>query len=195
MRIIAGKLSGRRFSAPSGRGTRPTSDRVREALASALQARGAFEGALVLDLFAGTGALSFEAISRGASFAVAVDDDGQVIRQLAQSAKELGVEKNLQAMRADLLRNPATAIEKLPSEPGRFTLVFADAPYSEVESVPAILTALLNADRLAPGAWLVVEHPSTHDWQWPNGLASDAEYRYGQTRISLGVYEPEKGSP
>ena len=195
MRIIAGKLSGRRFGAPSGRGTRPTSDRVREALASALQARGAFEGALVLDLFAGTGALSFEALSRGASFAVAVDDDGQAIRQLARSAKELGVENDLRPVRANLLRNPSAAIEKLPSELGRFTLVFADAPYSEIQSVPAILTALLNAERLAPGAWLVVEHPSTHDWRWPNGLASDAQYRYGRTGISLGVYEPEKGSP
>ena len=195
MRIIAGKLSGRRFGAPGGRGTRPTSDRVREALASSLQARGAFEGAVVLDLFAGTGALSFEALSRGASFAVAVDSDGQVIRQLVQSARELGVERDLRAMRADLLRDPSAAVVKLPRDHGRFTLVFADAPYSEIERVPAILTALLNADRVAPGAWLVVEHPWKHDWQWPNGLASDAEYRYGQTGISLGVYEPEKGSP
>jgi 16S rRNA (guanine966-N2)-methyltransferase len=195
MRIIAGKLSGRRFGAPSGRGTRPTSDRVREALASALQARGAFDGALVLDLFAGTGALSFEALSRGASFAVAVDDDGKVVRQLTRSARELGVEADLRVMRADLLRNPSAAVEKLPSEHGRFTLVFADAPYSEIETVPAILTALMDARLLAPGAWVLVEHPSTHDWRWPNGLASDAEYRYGQTGISLGVYEPEKGSP
>ena len=65
MRIVGGRLSGRRFAAPGGRGTRPTPDRVREALASALESRGAFEDACVLDLFAGTGALSFEALSRG----------------------------------------------------------------------------------------------------------------------------------
>ncbi len=195
MRIIAGKLSGRRFGAPGGRGTRPTSDRVREALASALQARGAFEGAVVLDLFAGTGALSFEALSRGASFAVTVDSDAQVIRQLARSAEELGLETQVRIVRMDLLRNPTTAVEKLPVDHGLFTLVFADAPYSEVGRVPAILEALLRGGRLAPGAWLVVEHPSMHDWAWPNGLASEAEYRYGQTGVSLGVYESDKGSP
>ena len=195
MRIIAGKLSGRRFGAPGGRGTRPTSDRVREALASALQARGAFEGAVVLDLFAGTGALSFEALSRGASFAVAVDSDARATSQLARSAQELGVEKDIRIARVDLLRNPTAAIERLPSEHGRFTLVFADAPYSQIAHVPAILEALLRAGRLAHGAWLVVEHPSSHGWHWPNGLASEAEYRYGQTGISLGVYESEKGSP
>jgi len=91
MRIIGGRLSGRRFGAPSGRGTRPTSDRAREALASALESRGAFKGARVIDLFAGTGAFSFEALSRGASEAVAVDLDPRAIRQLTQSAKELGL--------------------------------------------------------------------------------------------------------
>ena len=114
MRIIGGRLSGRRFGALSGRGTRPTSDRVREALASALQARDAFDGACVLDLFAGTGALSFEALSRGASHAVLVDRDSRTVRQITQSAKELGLGEKVHAVRLDLLSDPASAVSKLP---------------------------------------------------------------------------------
>ena len=83
MRIVGGRLSGRRFGATKGRGTRPTSDRVREALASALDARAAFDQASVLDLFAGTGALSFEALSRGAAEAVLVDRDPEALGQIA----------------------------------------------------------------------------------------------------------------
>ena len=194
MRVIGGKLSGRRFGAPSGRGTRPTSDRVREALASALQSRGAFEGAAVLDLFAGTGALSFEALSRGAAIAVAVDSDARAIRELKRSASELGIDREVRTARLDLLGDPAGAVRKIPEVEGGFDLVFADAPYSDIGSVPGLLAELAAQERLAPNAWVVVERPATEDWVWPNGLARDAEYRYGQTGISLGVYVPEKGS-
>ncbi len=194
MRVIGGKLSGRRFGAPSGRGTRPTPDRVREALASALDARGAFEGAAVLDLFSGTGALSFEALSRGAVSAVMIDHDPRVIRQLRESAKDLGLTSSIRIVRVNLLGDPAAAVRKLPEVEGGYDLVFADAPYSEIGAVPALLTALISERRLSPGAWIVVERPASHDWSWPNGLARDADYRYGHTGISLGVYEPEKGS-
>jgi 16S rRNA G966 N2-methylase RsmD len=71
--------------------------------------------------------------------------------------------------------------------------VFADAPYSEIGSVPRLLEALVASERLSPGAWVVVERPSAHAWSWPNGLASEADYRYGRTSISLGVFAPEKG--
>jgi 16S rRNA (guanine966-N2)-methyltransferase len=194
MRVIGGTLSGRRFGAPSGRGTRPTSDRVREALASALQSRGAFEGASVLDLFAGTGALSFEALSRGAVRALAVDRDPRVVRELKRSAVDLGVAERTTVLRLDLLGDPAGVVRKLPEVEGSFSLVFADAPYANIASVPALLIELAQQGRLALGAWVVIERPATHNWSWPNGLAPDADYRYGQTGISLGVYEPEKGS-
>jgi 16S rRNA (guanine966-N2)-methyltransferase len=194
MRIIGGRLSGRRFGAPSGRGTRPTSDRVREALASALESRRAFEEARVIDLFAGTGAFSFEALSRGASLAVVVDRDPRAIRQLTQSAKELGLSAEIRPSRVDLLGDPRGAVRKLPEADGGFNLVFADAPYSEIDSVPPLLDALVGSGRLTAGAWVVIEHPATHDWSWPNGLAPDADYRYGQSGISLGVYAPEKGT-
>jgi 16S rRNA (guanine(966)-N(2))-methyltransferase RsmD len=193
MRIIGGRLSGRRFGAPSGRGTRPTSDRVREALASALQSRGAFDGARVLDLFAGTGAFSFEALSRGGSHAVAADRDPRAIQQIIQNAKELGLSAEVRTARVDLLGDPAGAVHKLPETEGGFSLVFADAPYAEIDSLPPLLAALVDFGRLTPGAWVVVEHPATHDWSWPEGIASNADYRYGQTGVSLGVYAPEKG--
>ena len=193
MRIVGGRLSGRRFGAPSGRGTRPTSDRVREALGSALESRGAFEGAQVLDLFAGTGALGFEALSRGASSATLVDADPRTVRQIRQSATELGLGEEVRVVRLDRLGDPASVVRKLPPTDLGFSLVFADAPYSEVDSTPAILEALISANRLAVGAWLVVEYPASHDWTWPNGLAPEADYRYGQIGISLGTYSAEKG--
>ena len=161
MRVIGGKLSGRRFGAPSGRGTRPTADRVREGLASALQSREAFEGATVLDLFAGTGALSFEALSRGASEAVLIDRDPRVIRQLEESAKTLGLKSATRTLRLDLLGQTSSAIRKLPEVEGGYSLVFADAPYSEVGSVAGLLEELVAQGRLAPGAWIVVERPAT----------------------------------
>ena len=148
----------------------------------------------MLDLFAGTGALSFEALSRGAASAVLADRDARVIRQLKESAKELGLDTVTRIVRVDLLGDPAIAIRRLPEAQSGFALVFVDAPYSEIDRVPGLLAELMAQGRFVPGAWVVVERPATHEWVWPNGLAQDADYRYGQTGISLGVYEPEKGS-
>ncbi|MDH3484745.1 MAG: RsmD family RNA methyltransferase [Myxococcales bacterium] len=189
MRIVGGRLSGRRFGAPSGKGTRPTSDRVREALGSALQSRNAFAGAHVLDLFAGSGALSFEALSRGAAEALLVDHDAQAIEEIKKSARELGLEDQARTLRIGLGGNPVGVVRKLPAPPEGFDLVFADAPYAAIESVPPLLAALLAARKLASGARIVIEHPVSHRWVWAKGLASDADYRYGQTQLSLGVYE------
>ncbi len=194
MRIVGGRLSGRRFGAPGGRGTRPTSDRVREALGSALQSRHAFDGAHVLDLFAGSGALSFEALSRGAAEAVLVDRDLQAIQEIQRSAHTLELEDQTRALKIDLGGNPAAVVSKVPAPPEGFDLVFADAPYAEIESVAPLLEAFAAAKKLARGAWVVVEHPASHGWVWSKGLASDSDYRYGQTCISLGVYE-EKCTP
>jgi 16S rRNA (guanine966-N2)-methyltransferase len=193
MRIIGGRLSGRRFDAPAGRDTRPTSDRVREALASALESRGAFDGARVLDLFAGSGALSFEALSRGAATAVMVDRDPRVIRQLRRSASELDLAAKVDAVRLDLLDEPSSVVRRIPEAVGGFDLVFADAPYAMTDAVRGLLEELAAQKRIAPQAWVVVEHAAARAWVWPNGLASEAEYRYGQTRISLGLNVPEKG--
>jgi 16S rRNA (guanine966-N2)-methyltransferase len=147
----------------------------------------------VIDLFAGTGAFSFEALSRGASEAVVVDRDPRAIRQLTQSAKELELSAEIRTSRVNLLGEPAGAVRRLPEAEAGFSLVFADAPYAEIDSVPPLLDALMASGRLTPGAWVVIEHPATQEWGWPNQLAPEADYRYGQTGISLGVYAPEKG--
>ena len=189
MRIIGGRLSGRRFGAPAGKATRPTSDRVREGLGSALASRGAFDGANVLDLFAGSGALSFEALSRGAHHAVLVDNDPRVLRDIKKSANELGLIESVRTVRADL-SDPETAAKRIAND-HPFDLVFVDAPYASIPMVPPIINVLRHRMLLAVGAFIVVEHPTTHSWHWTNGLASEAEYRYGQTRISLGVYQPK----
>lgn len=193
MRIVGGRLSGRQFGAPSGKTTRPTSDRAREGLGSALESRHAFDGAHVLDLFAGSGALGFEALSRGAGEVVFADRDPRAIQEIKQSARTLGVEDQARPLRIDLRGNAAAVIRKIPAPPEGFDLVFADAPYAEIECVPKLLEALVAADKLAPGAWVVVEHAVSHAWVWTKGLAPDADYRYGQTRISLGVHE-QKGT-
>lgn len=193
MRVIGGRLSGRRFGAPTGRGTRPTSDRVREAIGSALAARHAFEDACVLDLFAGSGAFGFEAISRGARQATLFDLDTRAIREIRRSAQTLDVADRVRALRIDLLAKPSSVVERMGADATGFDLVFIDAPYANIGSVPPLIEALMAAERFAPGAWVVVEHPDSHTWKWTKGLASEAEYRYGHTRISLGVNE-EKGT-
>jgi 16S rRNA (guanine966-N2)-methyltransferase len=146
-----------------------------------------------LDLFAGTGALGFEALSRGASDAILVDSDPKAVGQIKRSADVLGLAQEVRAVRLDLLGDPASLVPKLPDTRSAFSLVFADAPYSEIGAIPGILSALAAAERLAPGAWVAIEHPANHNWSWPNGLAPDADYRYGRTGISLGVYAAEKG--
>ena len=190
MRIIGGRLKGRRFGAPPGRGTRPTSDRVREALGSALDARGAFEGATVLDLYAGSGALSFEALSRGAHQALLVDREPRALREIKSSAASLGLGDQVDTLRADL-SSPETAVSRIAARNRGFDLVFADAPYEEVRNVGPLLEALVGSSLLDVGAFVVVEHPRTYDWQWTKGLASEADYRYGQTKISVGVHQPK----
>ncbi len=195
MRIVGGRLAGRRFGATKGRGTRPTSDRAREAIASALEARGAFDGARVLDLFAGSGALSFEALSRGAAEAVAIDGDPLVLRQISQSASDLGLDASIRTARIDLLGDPAAVARRLPRAEHGFDLVFVDAPYSQVERIPPLLEAIVESGSLSPSARVVVERPAAFEWAWPNGLAPEAEYRYGHTGVSFGLYEVEKGIP
>ena len=189
MRVIGGRLSGRTFDAPDGRTTRPTSDRVREGLGSALDSRGVFSGARVLDLFAGSGALSFEALSRGAVQAVLVDRDLDCVKTIKANATTLGLDDLTRVVRLDLSKGPAPVVEKIPAPEGGFDLVFSDAPYKDSHLVNPLLDALVLAKRLRPNAWVVVEHDSAQPWSWNNVLAPAAEYRYGQTSISVAVYE------
>lgn len=128
MRVIAGELKGQRLVAPKGWKVRPTSDRVREAIFSALGTR--VEGALVLDLYCGTGALAIEALSRGAARAVLVDRD---TRPALGNVQRLGLEERAELVRADVARWLAEVSSA--SFAGKFDLVFVDAPYKLADRV------------------------------------------------------------
>ncbi|MEO8194680.1 MAG: 16S rRNA (guanine(966)-N(2))-methyltransferase RsmD [Gemmatimonadales bacterium] len=168
MRIVAGRWRGRRIAAPPGRGVRPTLDRVREAWMSILQLE--IPGTRVLDLFAGSGALGLEALSRGAVFTDFIESDSRAIRVLRENIDELGATETTAVHRADALRFVAAL------KPGAYDIAFADPPYEGGA-----------AEKLA-ASWL--ERPFSrilsieHDARETLPAASDFR-RYGSTAITF----------
>src|SRR5690606_32583549 len=128
-----------------GQATRPTSERVREALASALDARGRIVDAHVLDLYAGTGALSFEVLSRGASRAVLVERERRVAQQIRANAESLGLSERVEVVSLDLETDPTVLVPRLARRGRAFDLVFADPPYDRTERVLPLLAALATS--------------------------------------------------
>lgn len=188
MRIIAGEYRGRRLEAPRGHGTRPTTDRVRESLMSAIHsARGGFDDAVVLDAFAGSGALSLEALSRGAASAVLCERDREAASVIERNVRALGLGRDeARLVRGDVLKRlPAPA-------PGRtFDLVFLDPPYALAPAeVFALIARLLDAGSLAPDAIVSYEHDGADD-EAVETLAAEAGWsiashrRFGDTAIDL----------
>jgi 16S rRNA (guanine966-N2)-methyltransferase len=176
MRVIAGELGGRRLKAPRGTATRPTSDRVRESLFSML---GTLSGETVLDLFAGTGALGIEALSRGAGRAVFVERDAAAARVLKENLAALGLGSQL----AEVLRvDAATVLRGARGGRETYDLVFIDPPYSQASEWGAELSANL-APLLSPQARVVVES----DRRAPLALDLPVlrERRYGDTSITI----------
>jgi 16S rRNA (guanine966-N2)-methyltransferase len=171
MRIVAGTLGGRRFKAPPGRATRPTSDRVREALFSIL---GDLTEARVLDLFAGSGALGIEALSRGAATAVFVDDDPKAIATIRENLRALGLE-------ARVHKRPALAYLDNASD-GPFDLVFLDPPYSSASELAGPLSERLPP-LLTKSARIVSESDKRHPLLLALPLLD--ERVYGDTRIAI----------
>ena len=174
MRVIAGRFGGRRLQAPPGAATRPTSDRVREALFSILGRR--VEDAAVLDLFAGSGALGLEALSRGAARVTFVDSAPAALRALRANLAALGAD-------AEVVR--ADALKWLRAASGRerqYSLVFLDPPYRRAEALGALLSDALPAV-LAPDALVVSES----DRRTPLELTIPIidERRYGDTLIRI----------
>jgi 16S rRNA (guanine966-N2)-methyltransferase len=170
VRVVAGAYRGRRIEAPQGRATRPTSDRVREALFSIL---GPIEGVRVLDLFAGSGALGIEALSRGADEAVFVDSDARAVA---------AVRRNLDALGADAAVYRRDAFAWLGGASGAFDLVFADPPYSSASRTAGRLSELLPP--LLTDISLTVTESDKRD---PLLLAMPLidERIYGDTRIAI----------
>ncbi len=158
MRIVAGEYRGRVLKAPKGEGTRPTTDRVREALMSALvSARGSFEGAVVLDAFAGSGALGFEALSRGAANALMYETDSAAVKVITANAEALKLATTRPARwrlsRADVLKHPPVHV----AQP--FDIVFLDPPYAlDAKDVAQFVSTLEAAGALADGAVISYEY-------------------------------------
>ena len=179
-RIVSGSLGGRTIPGPPGKGTRPTSDKVREALFNRLEGWDALDGARVLDLYAGTGGLAFEALSRGAAHAVLVELHGPTAKQLRRTASDLGLEARTDIRAA----KAATVASQLAGHEA--TLVFLDPPYDvSTESLEQLLLALRPA--LADDALVVIERSSrTPAITWPDGWADDGTKDYGETVLQFG---------
>jgi 16S rRNA (guanine966-N2)-methyltransferase len=175
MRIISGLYRGRPLIAPKGDTTRPTADRTREALFSMLVSRlGSFEGLRVLDLFAGSGALGLEALSRGAAACTFVEQDGAALDALRTNIAKLG------AIGADLR---AGSVMALGPAPASYDLLLLDPPYDSGAGVVA-LERLLRLGWIAPGALVSVETMKREDVA-PARFEVEAERVYGKAKITL----------
>jgi 16S rRNA (guanine966-N2)-methyltransferase len=190
-RVIAGIAGGRRLSVPAGRDTRPTSDRAREGLFATVQAiRGPLTGASVLDLYAGSGAVGLEALSRGAARALLAEADPRAVRVIRANIAALGLAGAcVVAGRVERVLARGPAGERAGGAGGRFDLAFADPPYAMPgEAVSAMLTALTTAGWLVPGALVAVERSTrSGPVQWPEGYAGDRSRRYGEATLWYGL--------
>ncbi len=175
-RIIGGAAGGRRLRTPPGDATRPTSDRVREALFSALEAQfGTLRGLRFLDLYAGSGAVALEAASRGAVGVTAVESDRRTARLVAANAAGVGLDVDVRAQPV------AGVLAATPQAP--FDVVYLDPPYPmPAEEVVATLVALVAHDWVEDGGAVVVERSARSvEPRWPDGLVLSRQKRYGET--------------
>lgn len=178
MRIIGGKYKRRRFDVPKSFNARPTTDFAKENLFNVLQHYIDLEGITALDLFSGTGSISIELLSRGASRVVALEQRREHATFIHSVAKELGEEKHLQILQADVFR----FIRGAKSQSSLYDFIFADPPYklSEIAVLPELI---LSSGLLKPDGLLVVEHPQQYDF---SSLPHFAERRvYGSVNFSL----------
>ncbi len=189
MRIIAGKFKGRALTPPQGQDTRPTSDRLREALFNVL-AHGyddPITGARVLDLFAGTGALGLEALSRGAAFVQFVEEAASARGLIKSNVEALGVAGITKVYRRDATYMGPVA----PAEP--FSLVFCDPPYGKGLAKLALASAL-KGGWLTPDALVIVEERTDQQDILPEGFHTIEERAYGLTKLVFAGLDGPKGT-
>ena len=181
-RIISGTAGGRRLATPSGPTTRPTTDRVREALFSSIESWcGSLQGLRFLDLYSGSGAVGLEAWSRGAGVVTLVESDRGTARLVADNARTLGFPK------ADVIRaSVAHVLTRPPAAP--YDVVFSDPPYPLDDiTVGGDLELLAAQGWLVPGAMVVVERSSrSPEPTWPPGIERSRSKRYGETVLWYG---------
>jgi 16S rRNA (guanine966-N2)-methyltransferase len=183
-RIVGGALGGRRLAVPPGRDVRPTSDRAREALFGTLGSLLDLAGARVLDLYAGTGAVGLEALSRGAGAALLVESDPRAAAAIRSNAAALGLADWVEVLRDRVER----AVAGGPAGAEPYHLVFADPPYALPDAdVNAVLSALVEHGWLATGAVVVVERSSRGAGPaWPESLRPMKQRRYGEGTLWYG---------
>lgn len=175
-RIVAGTVGGRTLRTPTGRGTRPTSAKVRSALFDALDARGLISGERVLDLYAGSGALGLEAASRGAAAVTLVEQDRRAAGVIRENVAALGL--------SGIDVRATTVATALAGEPTAFGVVLLDPPYDLDEHALADVLLRLTQGWLGPHAAVVVERSTrSPEPTWPPGLAPERAKRYGETTV------------
>lgn len=182
MRIISGKFSGRSLASPKGRATRPTADRAREGLFNLLQHRDnfSFEGARIVDLFAGSGAFGFEAMSRGGAFCLFVEMDAAARGAIRDNIEALSLFGDTR-----LHRRSATTLGPKPAGVGpAFTLAFLDPPYGKNYAEPA-LESLLSGGWVVPGAMIIVEQGEKEEPVCADGYREIDRRHYGAAQIGL----------
>jgi 16S rRNA (guanine966-N2)-methyltransferase len=195
-RVIAGQAGGRRLAVPDGRDTRPTSDRAREGLFATISSiAGPLDGARVLDLYAGSGAVGLEALSRGAGHVLLVEQGARAARVIKENISSIGLPGAVlvtDRVERVLARGPAG---------DQYDLVFADPPYALADAaVERVLVLLAEAGWLAPAALVVVERATrSGPVSWPDGFVSDRERRYGEATFWYGLAaeapEPPESPP
>ncbi|NLD33869.1 MAG: 16S rRNA (guanine(966)-N(2))-methyltransferase RsmD [Clostridiales bacterium] len=183
MRIIGGEYGSRRLITPRGAHTRPTLDRTRESLFNVLQGR--VDGAAVLDLFSGSGALGLEALSRGARTAVFCDDSREAAQAIRANLTALGAQHRARLLHMDWSR----AVDLLAGEGERFNLIFLDPPY-QMRYEP-VLNNISAAGLLAPDGWLMLERDSGMQVTMPDGLEVFRTKDYRATSIDFVRYRQE----
>ncbi|MCX5086658.1 MULTISPECIES: 16S rRNA (guanine(966)-N(2))-methyltransferase RsmD [unclassified Streptomyces] len=184
-RVIAGRAGGRRLSVPPGNGTRPTSDRAREALFSTWQSLlggGPLDGERVLDLYGGSGAVGLEALSRGAGHALLVEADARAVRTIRENVKSLGLPG------AEVRAGKAEQIVRGPAPATPYDLVFLDPPYVVPDDdLREILLTLASEGWLADEALVTVERSTRGGvFPWPDGFEALRSRRYGEGTFWYG---------
>jgi 16S rRNA (guanine966-N2)-methyltransferase len=182
-RIIAGAHGGRRLTAPAGALTRPTSDRVREAFFSALETMTDLNGARFADLYAGSGAVGLEALSRGASHALLVESEAKAARIIRDNIVTLRV-----GAAARLVAGKVAQVLSVPPGGEPYDVVFADPPYAlDAADLTAVQQALVANGWLAPDAVVVLERATRGGpLSWVDGITADRSRRYGETTLWYG---------
>ena len=182
-RIIAGAHGGRRLAAPAGALTRPTSDRVREAFFSSLETMVDLAGARFADLYAGSGAVGLEALSRGAAYALLVEAEARAARVIRDNIVSLRL-----GAAARLVTGKVAQVLAAGPEGGPYDVVFADPPYAVTdEEVAGMQRGLVGNGWLAPDAVVVIERSSRGAGiTWVDGITADRSRRYGETALWYG---------